>query len=222
MNTKQLQAWTTDFGRAYTDRNPSDIDKMDAEFGGYRGVGLKSNLFRRFLGRDRLASGKVLEVGSNIGVQLKILQKVNPDLQLYGLEPQAYALEKGKNLFPDIHFTPGNAFAIPFADNTFDVVMTNTVLIHIHPDDRPRALAEILRVSRRYVHFHEYYAHKLVEVRYRGHEGLLWKDDFIKSYQKVALENGVAIQVADVQLLEYKDPETGDLLTDQVALLEKG
>ena len=83
-------------------------------------------------------------------------------------------------------------------------------------------MAEILRVSRRYVHFHEYYAHKLVEVRYRGHEGLLWKDDFIKSYQKVALENGVAIQVADVQLLEYKDPETGDLLTDQVALLEKG
>lgn len=215
--TKQLAAWTTEFGREYTDRNPISVDKMDREFGEYCGVGRKSNLFRQFLPPERLSSARVLEVGSNVGVQLKILQTVNPKVELYGLEPMEYAIRKGRVYHGDIQFTQGNAFEIPFNDNSFDVVMTNTVLIHIHPADLPRALSEIHRVTRRFIHFHEYYAPALTSVNYHGHGELLWKADFMQRY----LDLFPQLTTVDVRYLNYADPVTKRSLTDQVALLEK-
>lgn len=215
--TKQLTTWTTEFGKAYTDRNPIAVDEMDKEFGEYCGCGRKSNLFRQFLPVERMAKGRVLEVGSNVGVQLKILQTVNPGLELFGLEPMDYAIQKGRAYYKDIKFTHGNAFEIPFEDNYFDVVMTNTVLIHIHPDDLPTAMSEIHRVTRRYIHFHEYFAPTLTNVNYHGKGDLLWKTDFMQRY----LDLFPDLKTVDVRYLEYSDPVTKKPLTDQVALLEK-
>jgi pseudaminic acid biosynthesis-associated methylase len=215
--TKQLTAWTTEFGKEYTDRNPIAIEEMDRELGEYYGIGLKSHLFRQFLPVERLSSGKVLEVGSNIGMQLKILQTVNPALALFGLEPMEYALEKGRALNPDINFTQGTAFSIPFEDNTFDLVMTNGVLIHIHPTDLPKALSEIHRVSRRYIMVHEYYAATPTEVKYHGKTDLLWKTDFVHLYTSSFQD----LRPVEMRYLNYPDPVTKAPLVDQVALLEK-
>jgi pseudaminic acid biosynthesis-associated methylase len=215
--TKQLETWTAEFGKEYTDRNPIAVDAMDKEFGEYCGVGRKSNLFRQFLPVERISKGKVLEVGSNVGVQLKILQTVNPSLELYGLEPMDYAREKGMAYHKDIKFTKGTAFEIPFEDNFFDVVMTNTVLIHIHPDDLPTAMSEIHRVSKRFIHFHEYFAPTLTNVNYHGNKDLLWKTDFMQRY----LDLFPTLTVVDVRYLDYKDPGSKAPLVDQVALLEK-
>lgn len=215
--TDQLEVWTSKFGQDYTDRNPIDVDKMDRELGEYCGAGLKSNLFRQFLSPERIHRGRVLEVGSNVGVQLKILQKVNPTLELYGLEPMEYAIDKGRSTYPDIHFTQGTAFDIPFEDNSFDVVMTNTVLIHIHPNDLPGALSEIHRVCRRYIHFHEYYADALTEIRYHGRAGLLWKANFMQCY----MELFPGLTCVEVRYLHYQDSADQLPLVDQVVLLEK-
>lgn len=215
--TRQLEVWRSEFGRKYTDRNPITVDEMDRKLGEYCGCGRKSDLFRQFVPPERIPAGRVLEVGSNVGVQLKILQTVNPGLELYGLEPMQYALDKGRASYPDITFVPGTAFDIPFKDNYFDLVMTNTVLIHIHPGDLPRALAEIHRVSRRYIHFHEYFADSPTEVTYHEQDGLLWKTNFMERY----LDLFPALSVVDVRYLNYPDTATSAPLTDQVALLEK-
>lgn len=215
--TRELNVWTSEFGKAYTDRNPIDVDAMDRELGEWCGCGRKSDLFRQFLPLERIASGSVLEVGSNVGVQLKILQTVNPGLTLNGLEPMKYALEKGQAYYPDIKFVHGTAFKIPYEDNSFDVVMTNTVLIHIHPDDLPKALSEIHRVARRYIHFHEYYADTLTAVHYQGESGLMWKTNFMRRY----LDLFDDLTEVDVRYLHYKDVVDGHALVDQVGLLEK-
>ena len=217
-STSQLAAWTAEFGRAYTDRNPIGVDDMDRELGEWCGCGRKSELFRQFTPPERIACGRVLEVGSNVGVQLKILQTVNPGLELYGLEPMAYALQKGRAHYPDINFVPGNAFEIPFRDNYFDLVMTNTVLIHIHPNELPAALAEIHRVSKRFIFFHEYYGDDLTELTYHGQQSLMWKTNFMQRY----LEMFPNLRTVDVRYLDYADTVTGAPLRDQVALLEKG
>lgn len=215
--TSELGVWTSQFGKEYTDRNPISVDAMDKELGEWYGCGRKSDLFREFLTPERLPGGKVLEVGSNVGAQLAILRTVNPELELNGLEPMGYALEKGRAYYPDINFVQGTAFDIPFPDNHFDLVMTNTVLIHINPVDIPRALAEIHRVCRRYIFFDEYYAGDLTEVRYYGQQGLMWKTNFMQRY----LDLFPDLKQAGVRYLKYSDVATGEPLINQVALLEK-
>jgi pseudaminic acid biosynthesis-associated methylase len=215
--TKQLDAWQTDFGRDYTERNPTSAEEMDATLEAYYGGVKKSGIFRKFLGPERFPSGKVLEVGCNVGAQLAILQSVNPGLELYGIEPQSFALERARKAHSQIDFRQGTAYALPFADDYFNVVMTNGVLIHIAPDDLPDALAEIHRTSKRYIFCHEYYSKDMREVSYKGHSALLWKMDYMQQYLRQFPE----LQTVDVQYLQYVDPEDGSPLTDQICLLEK-
>ncbi|MHB1328389.1 MAG: pseudaminic acid biosynthesis-associated methylase [Gemmatimonadales bacterium] len=215
-STAQLSTWTSTFGKEYTDRNTLTLDEMDAAFAEQFGVS-KSAIYRRFVGHDRLSSGRVLEVGCNIGLQLRLLEKANPGLELHGLEPQSYAIERARNLAPHHHFHQGNAFALPFADGTYDLVFTHGVLIHIHPNDLPRALAEIVRVSRRFVLCHEYYAPDTVEIPYHGQTGLLWKTDFARRYLEVA----PGLREVERQLYPYSASTGGSGLVDQVVLFEK-
>lgn len=56
------------------------------------------------------------------------------------------------------------------------------VLIHIKLDDLPRALAEINRVSARYVLCAEYFAEEETVIEYRGYTDLLWKRNFKQHY----------------------------------------
>jgi pseudaminic acid biosynthesis-associated methylase len=214
--TEQLSTWTSEFGRAYTDRNTLTTDDMDDEFGRQFGI-RKSEIYRELVGPGRLPEGRVLEVGCNIGLQLRLLEKANRGLEFHGLEPQPYAIERARQLSPTMHFHQGNAFALPFPDRSFDLVMTHGVLIHIHPDDLPRALREIERVARQYILCHEYYSPELTEVRYHGREGLLWKTDFARRYR----ETCPRLRELAVRYFPYSDACGGPNLVDQVALFLK-
>ena len=216
-STRQLETWQSDFGREYTERNPISAAEMDAVLEEYYGGVKKSAIFEKFLGPQRISSGKVLEVGCNVGAQLAILRTVNPGLELHGIEPQTYALERARAAHANIDFRQGTAYALPFADSYFDVVMTNGVLIHIAPDDLPDALAEIHRTSKRYIFCHEYFSPELREISYKGHTALLWKMDFMQQY----LNQFPELRIVDMQYLEYVDPEDGSPLVDQICLLEK-
>jgi pseudaminic acid biosynthesis-associated methylase len=215
--TKQLEIWTAEFGKEYTDRNPASPEEMDAISEGYYAGVKKSDIFRRFLSEDRIPSGRVLEVGCNVGAQLGILNSVNPRLELYGIDPQAYALTRARAANPDFHFLPANAFDLPFKDSYFDAVMTNDVLIHIQPTDLPEALAEIYRVSKRYIFCHEYFSEEIREVVYNGQKGLLWKMNYMSQY----LSQFPDLAVVDSHYLEYPDPDRGPTLVHQICLLEK-
>ena len=124
---------------------------------------------------------KILEVGCNVGNQLRLLQKQGYK-NLYGIEIMPSAVEQAKQLTKEINIIQGSAFDLPFKDNYFDLVFTSGVLIHIHPDDMKKAMAEIVRASKKYIWGFEYYADTLTSINYRGHTDRLWKTNFSKLF----------------------------------------
>jgi len=212
MSTEQIKTWTGSFGREYTSRNTfrdhQDFNRFYRERYGLS----RDDLNRRFLGHLS-AEARLLEVGCNIGNQLEALGQVGFS-NLYGLEIQADAVKQAHLLRPHLNIIEGSAFEIPFRDEFFDVVFTNSVLIHVAPADLARVFSEIYRVSRSWIWGLEYFSPQLIEVRYRGHDNLLWKADYAGLMQR---------QFPDLveekhELYEYLD---GSGLTDKMYLLRK-
>jgi pseudaminic acid biosynthesis-associated methylase len=125
--------------------------------------------------------GRVLEVGSNVGNQLLLLQSMGFS-RLYGIELQPYAVELSKRRTQGINIIEGSAFDLPYRDRFFDLVFTSGVLIHLSPQDIGTALDEIHRCTSRYIWGMEYFSETCEEVSYRGEQGLLWKCNFPQLY----------------------------------------
>ena len=177
--TDQMQQWSSEFGKEYTERNPHTIEVMDGLYKKQFGL-TRTELNLIFLSNlDR--SIKILEVGSNVGVQLQGLQRIGFE-NLYGIEIQPYAVEVSKQNTKNINLIQGSAFDIPFKDSYFDLVFTSGVLIHIKPEDLDIAMREIYRCTRDYIWGFEYYADKYTKIPYRGRRNLLWKADYAKLY----------------------------------------
>jgi pseudaminic acid biosynthesis-associated methylase len=167
--TAQLEQWANDFGDEYAERNAFDAWRMVPG----------TEAFRRMLkGRD---IDSVLEVGCSVGLNLIFLNALfHGRVQLYGVEPNPKAYQTLLQQ-PQISLAgawQGDAFNLPLADASVDLVFTAGVLIHIAPEDLERATDEIVRVAKRYVLCAEYFSHTPVEVPYRNHMGLLFKRDF--------------------------------------------
>jgi pseudaminic acid biosynthesis-associated methylase len=174
-----METWSGTFGREYTDRNATSLEELEALYQREFGVG-RREMNEAFLGalpRDL----RVLEVGSNVGNQLRLLQSMG-FTSLYGIELQHYAAQLSKRRTSGVGFIQGSAFDIPCRDRAFDLVFTSGVLIHLAPQDIGTALGEIHRSTKRYIWGMEYFSETCQEVSYRGEQGLLWKTDFCKLY----------------------------------------
>ena len=104
---------------------------------------------------EDVSTASILEVGCNVGWNLAYLRDLGCG-GLAGIEPQSYAVERARQRMPGCDIRQGTAFALPFADSSFDMVFTSGVLIHIHGDDLGTAMEEMYRVSRRYILYVEY------------------------------------------------------------------
>jgi pseudaminic acid biosynthesis-associated methylase len=161
MQTSQLNLWRSEFGRDYTDRN--DREKPERVVS-----------WRRVL--EGIAPARILEVGCNVGWNLEYLRRLGV-AELYGIEPQLYAVERARWRGPQFGVLQGTAFDLPFKDGWFDLAFTSGVLIHISPETVGAALDEIYRVSNKWIVAIEYDDTKETEINYRGHAGALWKRD---------------------------------------------
>ncbi len=201
--TNQTQKWSSEFGKEYTDRNPHTIEIMDELYKKQFGL-TRTELNLMFLGNlDR--SIKILEVGSNVGVQLQGLQSIGFKY-LYGIEIQPYAVEVSKQNTKNINLLQGSAFDIPFKDSYFDLVFTSGVLIHINPNDLNIAMREVYRCTSEYIWGFEYYADQYLEIPYRGFRNLLWKGDFAKLY----LGKFKDLELISERRVEYLDNDNID------------
>ena len=159
--TSQLALWSSEFGASYTDRNDRELPA-------------RALAWRSMVGGLQIK--RVLEVGCNVGWNLHYLAAVG-DYERYGVDPQAYATHRARLTRPDCNIVQGDAFDIPFKAGYFDLAFTCGVLIHIGPNDLPRALDEIYRVSRRYILYIEYDGAEETDLQYRGRKDALWKRD---------------------------------------------
>jgi len=208
--TKQVDFWQNDFGKEYTQRNTYSKEELDEVYQKTWGI-TKSAINEEFFGNlDR--DIKILEVGCNVGQQLRHLQNIGFK-NLYGIEIQETAVEEAKSITQNINIIYGEASDIPFKDQWFDLVFTAGVLIHISPSNLPGALKEIVRCSRKYIWGHEYYSPELEEILYRGHKGVLWKQDFRKLYTDT-IGNLKLIKEKKVKYVENEN-------VDQMFLLER-
>lgn len=126
---------------------------------------------------------KILEVGCNVGNQLRLLQKMGYE-NLYGIELQPYAVQRAKDLTKGINIIQGEADDIPFKDEYFDLVFTSGVLIHIAPENLTNIMKEIVRCSKKYIWGFEYYSETFIELNYRENSNAMWKCDYAKEYIK--------------------------------------
>jgi ubiquinone/menaquinone biosynthesis C-methylase UbiE len=89
----------------------------------------------------------LLDVGCGTGRCLSFLKEEGLPITLTGLEPvpELRAIGRQKGLSEN-EIIEGNALALPFADETIDVVCSFGVLHHI--EDHKRAVSEMCRVAR--------------------------------------------------------------------------
>lgn len=127
---------------------------------------------------DRTGSRSVLEVGCNVGGNLKWIEPHVEPGSLYGVDINLSAVIRLRERLQSVNsvWCPGRD--LPFRDRMFDLVFTMGVLIHQPDATLPRVMSEMVRCSNRYVMCAEYHAERDIEVPYRGESGALFKRDY--------------------------------------------
>lgn len=91
---------------------------------------------------------KILDVGCGKGFLLFDLCKVVPGLEIYGIDISNYAINNSKTEIRD-RLQVGDASALPYADDYFDLVISINTLHNLHTYELAPALREIERVGKK-------------------------------------------------------------------------
>jgi ubiquinone/menaquinone biosynthesis C-methylase UbiE len=96
---------------------------------------------------------RVLDIGCGTGNLLLALGRVDPGVEIEGLDPDARALakaaRKAHRAGVAASWRPGYAQDLPHADGSVDRVFSSLMLHHLHDDDgKDTLLAEVRRVLR--------------------------------------------------------------------------
>jgi pseudaminic acid biosynthesis-associated methylase len=164
------QLWAGEFGNAYLERN--------------RAAGLPRASFWRSLLAE-FPVRRALEVGCNVGANLRWLVEQIPPHDVYGVDINESALAELRQAVTGVNALLCPARELPFRDGWFDLVFTMGVLIHQPEGTLPLVMNEIVRCSRRYVLCGEYHAQGTTAVPYRGETGALFKRDYGRLYQEL-------------------------------------
>ena len=168
---KRLEGlWGGEFGDAYTDRNQAAGDN-------------RAPFWQALL--KEFPSRQVLEVGCNLGGNLRWIASQLPPQDVYGVDVNLKALQELHRGLPGVNAFYSPARELPFRDRWFDLVFTMGVLIHQPPEALPAVMAEIVRCSDRFVLCGEYFSPEPTEMAYRGETGALFKRDFGGLYQQL-------------------------------------
>jgi len=168
--TEQELFWQGDFGDEYTSRNYSE-----------KIVVSNINLFSEIMVKAHDVK-TIFEVGCNAGLNLIALTYLDPNYRMSGIDINGGALSKLKQLFDQKEKDAPELVQGSIADfeteQTYDMVFTKGVLIHIAPELLPAIYNKMVAMSNRYIMVAEYYNPTPVELPYRGNQGKLFKRDF--------------------------------------------
>lgn len=163
-NSPQEEFWAGEFGDTYISRNEST--KLLSS-----NVVLFSNILSSL---DRLPSS-IMELGANIGMNIRALQTLLPDARFTGVEINKLACKvlaaTGCEVIESSIF---NAVS----NKTYDFVFSKGVLIHLSPDQLVSTYKKMYTWSNKYILIVEYYNPFPTSLPYRGNSDRLFKRDF--------------------------------------------
>lgn len=178
--TEQEKFWAGDFGKEYIKRNQGeDI--------------LASNL--SFFGKICSKAQKIdsiLELGSNIGMNLKSLKLLFPKAKITGVEINEEAYSQLKEI-EGIDAVHGSIFDFK-TEEKYDLTFTRGVLIHINPNELENVYKCLYESSKRYICVAEYFSTTPEALPYRGEDDKLFKRDFAGE---------IMDQYPDLELVDY-------------------
>jgi ubiquinone/menaquinone biosynthesis C-methylase UbiE len=93
----------------------------------------------------------LLEVGCNAAPNLKRIEEEFPDVKLAGIDISEGSIETAKKLIPKAELYTGVAEKLPFADKSFDVILSDAVMFYLDYFEIEAAMKEIKRVGKKYL-----------------------------------------------------------------------
>lgn len=187
--TPQEAFWAGEFGTEYIGRND-----------GPQCVAANLYLFSKALKQaGRISS--CLELGANIGLNLRALQLLYPGIHLQAVEINPQAAKKLMDLIGSENVFEGSILEYPITKKV-DISLIYTVLIHINPDMLPVVYEKLYQASNRFILVGEYYNPSPVTITYRGHEGRLFKRDFAGEM----LDKYPDLRLVDYGFAYHRDP----------------
>lgn len=157
------QFWAGAFGDEYVARNTSAAS-----------LAARIAQFAQIL-RHTNGIGSVTELGANVGLNLLAIRALYPRCELAAVEINTKAVAQLRQI-DRVSVTHASLLDVPAPQA--DIALTAGVLIHMEPNDVPRAYQRLFAAARRYVLLLEYYNPTPVEVSYRGQAGRLFKRDW--------------------------------------------
>lgn len=88
---------------------------------------------------------KILEIGCGPGALAGSLHRWYPESDITAIDRDSEFIKFAKAHEPGIKFIEGDALKLPFADNSFDVTISNTVSEHIKPSYFYREQLRVLK-----------------------------------------------------------------------------
>ena len=178
--TPQEAFWAGEFGTEYSARNAGDAL-------------LASNL--QFFVTALRRAGRVsacVELGANIGMNLRALRLLYPGLRVHGVEINPDAARLLGETFGPEHVDTGSLF--DYTGPPADLALVKGVLIHINSERLADAYDVLHRSSSRLILIGEYYNPSPMAIPYRGHADRLYKRDFAGE---------MLDRFADLRLIDY-------------------
>lgn len=188
--TEQENFWAGIFGTEYIKRNNGDAL-------------LASNLdfFSKAL-RTARGIDSCIEFGANIGMNIKALKLLLPNLDVHAIEINKDASQElGRVIKPTKVY---NSSILDFQlKRQWDLTLIKGVLIHINPDVLPHVYDKLVASAGRYLLVAEYFNPQPVSIPYRGHSDRLFKRDFAGEI----MDRHKNLELVDYGFVYRRDPK---------------
>lgn len=148
---KYEKAWAGNHGKDYVERCNVDSNSR---------VDIFDNILSEIMIKDKSVLLSILEVGCNKGHNLDALNTI------FNYEASVSGIEIYKKLCTRPDIINGSIYNLPWEENTFDLVFSSGVLIHIPPHKLDAAMYQMRSVASKYVLIIEYYSEKEVGKKY--------------------------------------------------------
>lgn len=134
--------------RGEIEKSLADLRRINSLLGN-TGIVVRETM--AFLHQHNLREATLLDVGTGSAdlprALIQAARREGMKIKILGLDSKPLHLEMATHT-KNIHLVGGDAFHLPLADNSIDVVLTSLFLHHFRPPEIERLLCEFSRVSR--------------------------------------------------------------------------